>query len=75
MLKALASLKTPVDAFFDGVMVMTEDAKLRANRVALDDGSRHGVVGGGFSERDHRPLIHPARFSDGPRPGARRSRS
>jgi glycyl-tRNA synthetase beta chain len=35
MLQALASLKGPVDAFFDGVMVMSEDAKLRANRVAL----------------------------------------
>jgi glycyl-tRNA synthetase beta chain len=35
MLKALAALKVPVDAFFDGVMVMTDDARLRANRVAL----------------------------------------
>ncbi|MBL8522839.1 MAG: glycine--tRNA ligase subunit beta [Betaproteobacteria bacterium] len=34
-LKSLASLKTPVDAFFDGVMVNAEDAKLRANRLAL----------------------------------------
>ena len=29
------SLKAPVDAFFDGVMVMTEDTRLRENRVAL----------------------------------------
>jgi glycyl-tRNA synthetase beta chain len=35
MLKALAALKGPVDAFFDDVMVMTDDARLRANRVAL----------------------------------------
>jgi glycyl-tRNA synthetase beta chain len=35
MLKALAALKEPVDAFFDGVMVMTDDARLRNNRVAL----------------------------------------
>jgi glycyl-tRNA synthetase beta chain len=35
MLKALAALKAPVDAFFDGVMVMTDDARLRENRIAL----------------------------------------
>ena len=35
MLKRLAALKAPVDAFFDGVMVMTEDTRLRDNRVAL----------------------------------------
>ena len=35
MLKALAALKAPVDAFFDGVMVMSDDAALRDNRVAL----------------------------------------
>ncbi|MBI5331868.1 MAG: glycine--tRNA ligase subunit beta [Betaproteobacteria bacterium] len=34
-LKALAALKAPVDAFFDGVMVNAEDAKLRANRLGL----------------------------------------
>ena len=34
-LKSLASLKTPVDAFFDSVMVNAEDPKLRANRLAL----------------------------------------
>ncbi|MDT9000803.1 glycine--tRNA ligase subunit beta [Paucibacter sp. APW11] len=34
-LKALAALKAPVDAFFDGVMVNAEDAALRANRQAL----------------------------------------
>ena len=32
---ALAALKAPVDAFFDQVMVNAEDAKLRANRLAL----------------------------------------
>ncbi len=34
-LKALAALKTPVDAFFDQVMVNVEDAALRANRLGL----------------------------------------
>lgn len=35
MLQALAPLKEPVDRFFDDVMVMVEDAALRANRIAL----------------------------------------
>jgi glycyl-tRNA synthetase beta chain len=34
-LRQLAALKAPVDAFFDGVMVMTDDERLRNNRVAL----------------------------------------
>ena len=34
-LKAFASLKSPVDSFFDAVMVMTDDKTLRANRLAL----------------------------------------
>lgn len=34
-LKALAALKTPVDAFFDGVMVMAEDEQLKTNRLAI----------------------------------------
>jgi glycyl-tRNA synthetase beta chain len=34
-LQALAALKAPVDAFFDQVMVNADDAKLRANRLAL----------------------------------------
>ena len=34
-LQALAALKTPVDAFFDSVMVNAEDAALRANRLGL----------------------------------------
>jgi glycyl-tRNA synthetase beta chain len=34
-LARLASLKEPVDAFFDGVMVMAEDKAVRANRLAL----------------------------------------
>ena len=33
--KALASLKTPVDAFFDAVLVMTDNLEIRANRLAL----------------------------------------
>ena len=34
-LKAFAVLKEPVDSFFDNVMVMTEDDRLRQNRLAL----------------------------------------
>jgi glycyl-tRNA synthetase beta chain len=34
-LKTLAVLKSPVDAFFDSVMVMVEDPALRQNRLAL----------------------------------------
>jgi glycyl-tRNA synthetase beta chain len=34
-LQALAALKAPVDQFFDTVMVNTEDAALRHNRLAL----------------------------------------
>jgi glycyl-tRNA synthetase beta chain len=34
-LKTFAVLKAPVDAFFDGVMVMADDAALRRNRIAL----------------------------------------
>ena len=34
-LQALAALKSPVDAFFDGVMVNAEDPRLRANRLGL----------------------------------------
>ncbi|MDB5901827.1 MAG: glyS [Betaproteobacteria bacterium] len=35
MLKTLAALKAPVDAFFDAVMVMSDDVRLRDNRIAL----------------------------------------
>lgn len=35
MLVAIAALRAPVDAFFEGVMVNAEDPKLRANRLAL----------------------------------------
>jgi glycyl-tRNA synthetase beta chain len=34
-LTRLASLRGPVDAFFDHVLVMAEDVRLRANRLAL----------------------------------------
>jgi glycyl-tRNA synthetase beta chain len=34
-LKALATLREPVDAFFESVMVNAEDASLRNNRLAL----------------------------------------
>ncbi|MFN7211526.1 MAG: glycine--tRNA ligase subunit beta, partial [Lysobacteraceae bacterium] len=35
VLSRLASLRAPVDAFFDGVMVMAEDPAVRDNRLAL----------------------------------------
>jgi glycyl-tRNA synthetase beta chain len=35
MLQALSSLKAPVDAFFEGVMVMADDPAVRGNRLAL----------------------------------------
>ncbi|WP_066272952.1 glycine--tRNA ligase subunit beta [Hydrogenophaga palleronii] len=34
-LQALAALRAPVDAFFDGVMVNADDAALKANRLGL----------------------------------------
>jgi len=34
-LRSLAKLRTPVDRFFDDVLVMAEDPKVRANRLAL----------------------------------------
>jgi glycyl-tRNA synthetase beta chain len=34
-LAALAELRAPVDTFFDDVMVMTDDDKIRSNRLAL----------------------------------------
>jgi glycyl-tRNA synthetase beta chain len=34
-LKALAGLRSSVDAFFEEVLVMSDDARLRANRIAL----------------------------------------
>ena len=34
-LKLLAQVRDPVDVFFDDVMVMADDLKLRANRIAL----------------------------------------
>jgi glycyl-tRNA synthetase beta chain len=42
-LKALAALKAPVDAFFDKVMVMDKDPKVRDNRIGLL-GSLHGTM-------------------------------
>jgi len=35
VLRRLSALREPVDAFFDGVMVMAEDPALRRNRLAL----------------------------------------
>jgi len=34
-LQTIAALREPVDAFFDGVMVMADDQKVKANRLAL----------------------------------------
>jgi glycyl-tRNA synthetase beta chain len=34
-LKLLAGLKEPIDAFFDKVLVMSEDEDIRRNRIAL----------------------------------------
>ncbi len=34
-LNRLAGLREPVDAFFDGVLVMAEEPALRDNRIAL----------------------------------------
>jgi glycyl-tRNA synthetase beta chain len=34
-LQTIAGLREPVDAFFDGVMVMAEDTKVKTNRLAL----------------------------------------
>lgn len=41
VLTELAELRAPVDAFFDAVMVMTDDASLRGNRLALLKRLRH----------------------------------
>jgi len=40
LLKRLAALRTPVDRYFDAVMVMADDAGVRANRIALLEGLR-----------------------------------
>jgi glycyl-tRNA synthetase beta chain len=40
LLKQLAHLREPVDRFFDSVMVMADDAAVRANRLALLGGLR-----------------------------------
>jgi len=42
-LRALATLKTPVDAFFDKVMVMDKDPQVRANRIGFL-GRLHGTM-------------------------------
>lgn len=42
-LKALAALRGPVDAFFDKVMVMDKDARIRANRIGFL-GMLHGTM-------------------------------
>ena len=42
-LRELAALRAPVDDFFDHVMVNTDDAKLRANRLALLAALHHAM--------------------------------
>ena len=42
-LKTFAILKSPVDAFFDSVMVMVDDSELRKNRLALLTDLRRGM--------------------------------
>lgn len=44
MLRALAALRAPVDAFFEGVMVMADDASKRRNRIALLAGLRRSFL-------------------------------
>jgi glycyl-tRNA synthetase beta chain len=34
-LQAIAALRIPVDAYFDGVMVMVDDPDVKGNRLAL----------------------------------------
>ena len=58
-LRALAVLRTPVDAFFDAVMVNADDAALRANRLALlgraargDEPRRRPVAAGRLTAAD-----------------------
>lgn len=50
-LRRLAELRTPVDAFFDDVMVMTDDVALRHNRLALLSGLRSLFLGIGDISR------------------------
>ncbi len=44
-LRRLAELRTPVDAFFEDVMVMTDDSAVRNNRLALLAGLRRLFLG------------------------------
>jgi glycyl-tRNA synthetase beta chain len=44
-LEELAKLRPPIDALFDHVMVMAEDTRVRANRLAL-----LGEINGLFSQ-------------------------
>ena len=41
---ALAQLRPAVDAFFDKVLVNTEDAQIRANRLRLLDSLRNATL-------------------------------
>ena len=42
-LDALATLRAPVDAFFEAVMVNDDDAKIRHNRLSLLQALAHGM--------------------------------
>lgn len=52
---ALAALRSPVDAFFDGVLVMAEDAAMRENRIRLLNRARAMF----FSVADFEKIIAP----------------
>lgn len=45
LLKQLASLREPVDAFFDNVMVMVDDAAVKNNRLAILAALQHVLQG------------------------------
>jgi glycyl-tRNA synthetase beta chain len=47
-LESLAGLRTPIDAFFEGVLVMDSDERLRDNRLRLLN--RFVGVFGGFAD-------------------------
>ena len=51
---ALAQLRTPVDAFFEAVLVMAEEEKIRFNRLSLLLEISHPLprCGGFFQDRD-----------------------
>lgn len=57
-MQATARLKEPVDAFFDGVMVMVDDANVRDNRLALLQ--QVSDLCSGTAELSHLQVANPA---------------